>query len=68
LWGAFNYVRTSGKGYQISEGEGDGLSYSYSVYDSFDQIAQWADRVFVISTDKNKPCTWFHPLLTSGGV
>ena len=24
LWGAFNYVRTSGKGYQISEGEGDG--------------------------------------------
>jgi ubiquinone/menaquinone biosynthesis C-methylase UbiE len=66
LWGAFNYVRTSGKGYQITEG--DGLSYSYSVYDSFDQIAQWADRVFVISTDKNKPSTWLHPLLTSGGV
>ena len=55
LWGAFNYVRTSGKGYQITEG--DGLSYSYSVYDSFDQIAQWADRVFVISSDKNKPST-----------
>jgi ubiquinone/menaquinone biosynthesis C-methylase UbiE len=66
LWGAFNYVRTSGKRYQITKG--DGLAYSYSVYDSFDQITQWADRVFVISLDKNKPSTWLHPLLTSGGV
>lgn len=66
LWGAFNYVRTSGKRYQITEG--DGLAYSYSVYDSFDQITQWADRVFVISLDKNKPSTSLHPLLTSGGV
>jgi ubiquinone/menaquinone biosynthesis C-methylase UbiE len=66
LWGAFNYVRTSGKRYQITEG--DGLAYSYSVYDSFDQITQWADRVFVISLDKNKASTSLHPLLTSGGV
>jgi ubiquinone/menaquinone biosynthesis C-methylase UbiE len=66
LWGAFNYVRTSGKRYQITEG--DGLAYSYSVYDSFEQITQWADRVFVISLDKNKPSTSLHPLLTSGGV
>jgi ubiquinone/menaquinone biosynthesis C-methylase UbiE len=66
LWGAFNYVRTSGKSYQITEG--DGLAYSYSVYDSFDQLTQWADRIFVISTDKNKPSTSLHPLLTSGGV
>lgn len=66
LWSAFNYLRTFGKGYQITKG--DGLSYSYSVYDSVDQIARWADHVFVISTEKNKSHTWLHPLLTSGGV
>jgi ubiquinone/menaquinone biosynthesis C-methylase UbiE len=64
LWGLFTYLRTSGKGYQLSKG--DGLAYSYSVYDSFDQVAQWADRVFVIPADKNKPTSWLHPLLTSG--
>jgi ubiquinone/menaquinone biosynthesis C-methylase UbiE len=40
LWGAYNYLRTRGKGYLLSEG--DGLAYSYSVYDSFDLIARWA--------------------------
>jgi len=45
LWGAYNYLRTSGKGYMITEG--DGLAYSYSVYDSFDLIAKWADRIFL---------------------
>ena len=29
VWRAFNFLRTRGKGYQISEG--DGLFYSYSV-------------------------------------
>jgi ubiquinone/menaquinone biosynthesis C-methylase UbiE len=66
LWGAFDYLRTSGKGYRITEG--DGLAYSYSVYDSFNQIAQWADRIFVIPTDKTKSASWLHPLLTSGTV
>ncbi len=66
LWGAFNYLRTAGKGYQITEG--DGLAYSYSVYDSFDQIARWADRLIVIPSDKTKPASWVHPLLTSPGV
>ena len=63
LWGAFNYLRTAGKGYQITEG--DGLSYSYSIYDSFEQIVRWADRLIVIPSDKVKPSTWLHPLLTS---
>ncbi len=66
LWDAFNYLRTSGKGYQITEG--DGLAYSYSVYDNFDQIAKWADRVFVIPADQTRSRSWLHPLLTSGGV
>lgn len=66
LWGAFNYLRTSGKKYQITEG--DGLAYSYSVYDNFDQIAAWADRVLIVTADKTRPASWMHPLLTSGGV
>jgi len=66
LWGVFNYLRTSGKRYQITEG--DGLSYSYSVYDNFDQIAAWADRMIIIPADKTPADSWLHPLLTSGGV
>ena len=49
LWGASNYLRTSSKGYRITEG--DGVAYSYSVYDSFDQIAQWAHRIILVPGD-----------------
>ena len=66
LWGAFNYLRTHGKGYTITEG--DGLSYSYSVYDSFDQLARWSDRVILIPAEITKASSWAHPLLTSGSV
>jgi ubiquinone/menaquinone biosynthesis C-methylase UbiE len=66
LWGVFNYLRTSGKGYRITEG--DGLAYSYSVYDSFELIAQWADRVILIPSAGDRAVSWFHPLLNSGGV
>ncbi len=66
LWGAFNYLRTSGNGYQITEG--DGLAYSYSVYDNFDQIAAWADRIIIMPADKTPGTSWLHPLLTSAGV
>jgi ubiquinone/menaquinone biosynthesis C-methylase UbiE len=66
LWKVFNYVRTRGKGYMITEG--DGLAYSYSVYDSFDLIAQWADRIITVPCGEEKHISWFHPLLTSAGV
>jgi ubiquinone/menaquinone biosynthesis C-methylase UbiE len=66
LWGAYNFLRTSGKGYQITEG--DGLAYSYSVYDSFDLLSQWADRIiFYSGADKANP-SWAHPLLNSGAA
>src|SRR6202030_1072372 len=32
--------------YQISEGHG--LFYSYCVYDSFDLVESWADRLFIL--------------------
>ncbi len=63
LWRAFNYVRTRGKHYQISEG--DGLFYSYSVYDSYELVAKWAERVVLVPVGPAKSTSWFHPLLTS---
>ena len=63
LWKAFDFVRTLGKGYQISDG--DGLFYSYSVYDSYDQVARWADRIFLLPSGAVSAHSWFHPLLTS---
>ena len=66
LWRAFNYLRTGGKGYMITEG--DGLAYSYSVYDSLEPITRWADRVILIPTTGPKSASWYHPLLTSSGI
>lgn len=66
LWKAVNLVHTRGRGYHMSEG--DGLSYSYSVYDNYKQIAQWASRVVVVPTMQHTTTTWLSPLLTSGHV
>jgi ubiquinone/menaquinone biosynthesis C-methylase UbiE len=66
LWHAFNFLRTRGKRYQISEG--DGLFYSYSVYDSYDLVASWADRLLILPSGLTHSRSWFHPLLTSEGL
>lgn len=66
LWGAYNYVRTSGKGYKITEG--DGVTYSYSVFDSFELISQWANRIIFYSDTDKGTSSLAHPLLNSGGV
>jgi ubiquinone/menaquinone biosynthesis C-methylase UbiE len=66
LWTAFDLVRTRGKRYQISEG--DGLFYSYSVYDSWELIAAWADRLIALPSVPQRSKNWFQPLLTSPGV
>ncbi|MFN3405700.1 MAG: class I SAM-dependent methyltransferase [Cytophagaceae bacterium] len=68
LWSIVDLVRTRGKGYQISEG--DGLFYSYSVYDNFDIIRSWSDRVILIPLDKDKKkfATWLSPLFTSSKI
>jgi ubiquinone/menaquinone biosynthesis C-methylase UbiE len=50
LWHAFDFLRTRGKRYQISEG--DGLFYSYSVYDSYDQVAHWATRILFLPSGR----------------
>lgn len=66
LWGVVNYLKTGGKGYMLTPG--DGLAYSYSVYDSFDLLADWASRLIVMPAEDCKATSWFHPLLTSAGV
>ena len=66
VWRIVEYVKTAGKGYNLTEG--DGLFYSYSVYDSFDRIAEWAGQLIVIPNEACKARSWLHPLLTSGGV
>jgi SAM-dependent methyltransferase len=66
LWNGFNLLKTRGKGYTITEG--DGLAYSYSVYDSYAQVARWADRVTLMPSVKTDSPTWLTPLLTSPHV
>lgn len=62
LWEPIDWIRTRGKGYTISQE--DGLAYSYSVYDSYDQLADWADTIHVIPTTTATCHSWLHPLAT----
>jgi ubiquinone/menaquinone biosynthesis C-methylase UbiE len=67
LWRVYTFLRTGGKGYLLTEG--DGLSYSYSVFDSYHLVSQWADRIILIPTSAEQESTsWFHPLLNSSSV
>lgn len=63
LWHAADLLNTGGKGYRVSEG--DGVSFSYSVFDSYELLREWADRVIVISTKNATSRSWLHPLLTT---
>jgi ubiquinone/menaquinone biosynthesis C-methylase UbiE len=47
LWKVADYIKTGGKGYSISEG--DGLAYSYSVFNNYGQIARKC-RTFLFNT------------------
>jgi SAM-dependent methyltransferase len=66
LWNVFDFLRTRGKRYQVSEG--DGVFYSYSVYDNCGQVRQWAESVDIYSIGETRSSNWFRPLLTSGKV
>jgi ubiquinone/menaquinone biosynthesis C-methylase UbiE len=66
LWKIANYLKTAGNGYLITAG--DGLAYSYSVYDSFELLADWAEQLIIIPADPCEATSWFHPLLTAGGL
>jgi len=48
LWPMANIIKTRGKGYAISEG--DGLFYSYSVFNDYKQIRQACESVHLLNT------------------
>ena len=66
VWKIVDYLKTGGKGYNLTDG--DGLFYSYSVYDSFYLIAEWAGQLIIVPNEACKARSWLHPLLTSGGI
>lgn len=66
LWPLYIFAKTRGKKYFISEG--DGLFYSYSVFDSYATLSEWADTVVLVPTDSESGTGWFSPLLTSSKV
>jgi ubiquinone/menaquinone biosynthesis C-methylase UbiE len=53
LWPMANLIKTKGKGYTISEG--DGLFYSYSVFNNYKQIRQACPTVHLLSTTDSGP-------------
>jgi ubiquinone/menaquinone biosynthesis C-methylase UbiE len=64
LWNTAIRIKRGGRPYTVTAG--DGVSYSYSVYDSFGQLSAWADRIFIIPLEMPTPVRrgWVHPLLT----
>jgi SAM-dependent methyltransferase len=48
LWKAADYIKTGGKGYSITQG--DGLFYSYSVFDSIDLLKHQCRIVHLMNT------------------
>lgn len=48
LWKLVDLIKTKGKGYIISEG--DGLAYSYSVFNNYNQIQAQCKRIHLLNT------------------
>lgn len=48
LWRAADWIKTRGKGYSITEG--DGLAYSYSIFDDLPIVRRHFSRVMVMNT------------------
>jgi ubiquinone/menaquinone biosynthesis C-methylase UbiE len=47
LWPLIDFIRTRGRGYTISEG--DGLTYSYSVFNDYAQVRSQCSRVHLVN-------------------
>ncbi len=48
LWGSAYWLKSLGKGYRISEG--DGLSYPYSVFDNYKMIKEKCRHIHIMNT------------------
>lgn len=67
LWRAYYLARTRGRGFEQSEG--DGVYYSFSIYDAMPMLTRWADRVWVVPTrepaSRGTLDVWVGPLLNA---
>jgi ubiquinone/menaquinone biosynthesis C-methylase UbiE len=50
LWKVANLIKTGGRGYSFSEG--DGVFYSYSAFSNYDQIKNHCQRIHVLNTNE----------------
>lgn len=67
LWPLVKWIRTRGKGYVISEG--DGLFYPYSVFSSFELVNESCAKVMLWSTaPTGKSLLWSSPHLAVVGI
>lgn len=67
LWPAVKWIKTRGRGYVISEG--DGLFYPYSVFSSFDLVNASCSEVMLWSTSPTgKSLLWSSPHLAVVGI
>ncbi|BAZ47925.1 methyltransferase [Nostoc sp. NIES-4103] len=62
LWGFADFIKTKGKGYTILEG--DGLTYSYSVFNHYKQIKRCCQNVHLLNTSNGG----INPYRTAGHV
>lgn len=53
LWGLANWVKTRGRGYILTEG--DGVSYSYSVFTNLRQIRSQCSHVHIMNISEASP-------------
>ena len=53
MWPLADWIKTRGKGYTISDG--DGLAYSYSVFNDYPQIAANCSSVHMLNTSNAGP-------------
>ena len=67
LWWPLVRMRNGGRRHHFSEG--DGIAYSYSVYDNLNEFASW-ESVSLVSTmpASSRRGMWLHPLITSPHV
>ncbi len=66
LWPLANRLRTRGRGFHVTPD--DGVSWSYSVYDSFRHLSEWSDRLYAVPTTTTGSTSWFHPLFTASHI
>jgi hypothetical protein len=48
LWPIIDFIKSRGKGYILSEG--DGVSYSYSVFNDYLQIRRACESIYLLNT------------------